>query len=50
MWRAFLDRVTASDTELQSYLQRVAGYCMTGLTSEGVLFFLYGIGANGNGR
>ena len=30
-WQAFLDRVTASDVELQRYLQRMAGYCLTGL-------------------
>lgn len=47
MWRAFLDKVTGGDVELQRYLQRMAGYCMTGLTSEHVLFFLHGVGANG---
>jgi P4 family phage/plasmid primase-like protien len=47
IWRAFLNRITAGDVELQRYLQRMAGYCMTGETSEHVLFFLYGIGANG---
>jgi putative DNA primase/helicase len=46
-WLRFLDRVTDGDGDLQSYLQRVAGYCMTGHTSEHVLFFLYGTGANG---
>ena len=25
----------------------MVGYCLTGLTSEQVLFFLYGTGANG---
>jgi P4 family phage/plasmid primase-like protien len=47
IWRAFLDKITGGDAELQSYLQRMAGYCMTGLTCEHVLFFLYGTGANG---
>jgi putative DNA primase/helicase len=46
-WRAFLDRVTASDKDLQGFLQRVTGYCLTGLTSEHALFFIYGTGANG---
>ena len=46
-WRAFLDRVTDGDAELQDYLQRVCGYCLTGRTMEHVLFFLYGSGANG---
>ena len=44
---AFLDRITASDDELQSYLQRVAGYGLTGLTRDHALFFCYGTGANG---
>ena len=47
LFNAFLNRVTDTDSELQKYLQRVAGYCMTGLTIEHVLFFLYGTGANG---
>jgi putative DNA primase/helicase len=47
LWKNFLKRVTADDIELQAYLQRVAGYCMTGLTIEQVIFFLYGTGANG---
>jgi putative DNA primase/helicase len=29
------------------YLQRVVGYCLTGVTSAHALFFLYGTGANG---
>jgi len=49
LWLAFLDRVTGGDKELQTYLQRVAGYCLTGITTEHVLFFLYGTGANGKG-
>jgi putative DNA primase/helicase len=47
LWSAFLARVTGDDLELQRYLQRVAGYCLTGLVSEHALFFLYGTGANG---
>jgi putative DNA primase/helicase len=46
-WREFLAEITGHDTELQAYLQRVAGYCMTGVTIEHVLFFCYGTGANG---
>jgi P4 family phage/plasmid primase-like protien len=49
LWNAFLDRVTAGDKDLQAYLQRVAGYCLTGYTREHALFFLYGKGANGKG-
>ena len=47
LWASFLNKITAADGDLQSYLQRVAGYCLTGATSEHVLFFLYGRGANG---
>jgi putative DNA primase/helicase len=47
LWDTFLDRVTASDAEMQQYLQRMAGYCLSGDISEHVLFFLYGTGANG---
>lgn len=47
LWRAFLSRVTAGDEELQAFLQRVAGYCLTGITREHALFFLFGHGGNG---
>ena len=46
-WRAFLATVTGGDAELQAYLARMAGYALTGVTSEHALFFLYGTGANG---
>jgi len=46
-WRHFIDEVTGGDKELQSYLQLMVGYCLTGLTQEHALFFLYGTGANG---
>ncbi len=47
IWRQFLDEVTGGDKELQAYLQRMAGYALTGSTQEHALFFLYGTGANG---
>lgn len=46
-WLAFLADVTGGDADLAAYLQRVVGYCLTGVTSEHALFFLYGTGANG---
>ena len=46
-WHEFLKRTTDGDSDLQSYLQRVAGYSLTGDTSEHALFFAYGVGANG---
>jgi putative DNA primase/helicase len=47
LWLRFLDEVTGSDPDLQAYLQRVVGYCLTGSTQEHALFFLYGTGSNG---
>jgi putative DNA primase/helicase len=46
-WLVFLKRVTNEDADLQAYLQRLCGYCLTGVTSEQVMGFLYGTGANG---
>lgn len=46
-WREFLYRVTDGNAELCSFLQRVAGYGLTGNTREHALFFCYGTGANG---
>ncbi|MHA6911116.1 phage/plasmid primase, P4 family [Ralstonia pseudosolanacearum] len=46
-WLAFISDITGGNTELAAYLQRVVGYCLTGVTSEHALFFLYGTGANG---
>jgi len=46
-WLGFLDRITGGDDELQSFLQRVIGYSLTGSTREHAIFFLYGTGANG---
>jgi putative DNA primase/helicase len=48
-WRQFLADATAGDLELQSFLQRMAGYALTGLTIEHALFFVYGTGGNGKG-
>ncbi len=46
-WRQFIAEVTGGDAALQAYLQRMAGYALTGSTQEHALFFLYGTGANG---
>lgn len=46
-WHQFLDEVTEGDEELQKFLQRMAGYALTGDTSAHALFFLFGTGANG---
>lgn len=47
VWDAFLKRITAEDDELVAYLQRMAGYSLTGSTEEHALFFCYGVGKNG---
>jgi putative DNA primase/helicase len=47
LWRTFLERITDGNEELERFLQRMAGYCLTGSTREHALFFLYGTGANG---
>lgn len=47
LWLAFLDRITGGDTELVAFLQRFAGYCLTGETKEHALLFLWGLGSNG---
>jgi putative DNA primase/helicase len=45
-WEAFLRRVQP-DPAMRAYIQRVAGYCATGLTTEQVFFLWHGKGANG---
>jgi len=45
-WQAFLQRILPS-AELRAYVKRAAGYCLTGRVDEQVLFFAWGIGANG---
>src|SRR5262249_47824058 len=49
LWTGFLDLVTRADEKLIGFLQRFAGYCLTGLTIEQALAFLYGPGGNGKG-
>ena len=49
LWLRFLQRITAGDLDLQAYLQRIAGYSLTGSIREHALFFGYGTGANGKG-
>lgn len=46
-WLAFLDEVFAGDAELIAFMQRAAGYALTGSTAEHKLLFLYGGGRNG---
>lgn len=48
-WKRFLNEATAGDEELQRYLQRLAGYALTGSTREQQLTFIWGPGGNGKG-
>lgn len=43
----FLNRIMDGDKDMIDYLWRALGYTLTGHTSEQVLFFCYGNGANG---
>ncbi len=47
LWLKVLDRVMAGNRRMTDFLQRVAGYMLTGDTSEQCLFFLHGTGKNG---
>lgn len=49
LWMAFLDDATRGDKQLQAFLQRLAGYVLTGDVSEEVMAFFYGPGGNGKG-
>lgn len=47
LWLSFLCRVSGNDKELVAFLQRVVGYCLTGVIREHALFFIFGNGGNG---
>lgn len=49
LWERFLARVMADNADVIGYLQRAAGYCLTGSTAEEVFFLLHGPGRNGKG-
>jgi putative DNA primase/helicase len=46
-WDAFLWQVLGQEDELYRYARRLVGYLLTGKTTEQVVHFLYGLGANG---
>jgi putative DNA primase/helicase len=48
-WLEFLRVATDGDDELIEFMRRMAGYCLTGITHEHALFFVYGTGGNGKG-
>jgi len=49
VWDRFLERVQP-DPEMRTFLQRAAGYTLTGSVREEVLFFPHGCGSNGKTR
>jgi len=49
IWMAFLERIFRHDLDLVPYMQRAAGYALTGLTNEHALVFCWGEGGNGKG-
>lgn len=49
LWLDVLNKVTAGDAEMQAYLKRMCGYCLTGSIREHALFFAFGTGGNGKG-
>ena len=48
-WLRFLDEATGGDKDIQAYLQRIAGYSLTGSVREQAFWFIYGPGGNGKG-
>ena len=48
-FKRFLAEATGGDRALEGYLQRLAGYSLTGSTREQNLTFIYGSGGNGKG-
>ncbi len=47
VWIEHLTACTGGDLVYLDWLQKAFGYCLTGLTTEQILFFLYGSGATG---
>jgi putative DNA primase/helicase len=47
LWEQFLEQSTGGDKELKCFLQRAAGYSLTGSICEEVLFFVHGPAASG---
>ena len=41
-WEQFIDFATGGDKELQDWLQKAAGYSLTGLRTHDVMFLVYG--------
>ena len=49
LFKKFLKRITGDDADFQAFIQKAVGYSLTGITTEQVLFFVYGKSGN-NGK
>ena len=49
LFKKFLKRITGDDAGLRAFIQKAAGYSLTGATTEQVLFFVHGKSGN-NGK
>jgi len=49
-FQSFLESVTNGDVSLMNYLQRIAGYCLSGHTSQQEFYVFYGPTASGKSR
>lgn len=47
LWESFLNKIMGGKKDLIRFLQLAIGYSLTGLTTEQVLFILWGSGSNG---
>jgi putative DNA primase/helicase len=47
LWLRFMHEVTGGDERLTSYMQKLAGYALTGVRREQTLNFVWGPGGNG---
>jgi len=47
LWLSVLSRISNGRASIEGFLQRLAGYSLTGVVRDHVLAFLFGVGANG---
>lgn len=47
IWEKFIASIFAGDAELIDFVQRLAGYALSGSRGEHILIVFYGVGANG---
>lgn len=47
IWEKFLRDTTGGDTDLELFLQIMAGLCLTGDMADQLFFYLFGLGQNG---